>query len=291
MKRICFFSVLSLILLLFTGITTTGFAQNKTDVVVMLNGIKNEGKVVAIQANTIKFKHAGEDLEYELKKEEISKIQFATGRVEVLNEAPPIAASSPVSQSASSSADRKNKIAVLPFQFVTNDSGFEANQMGKQLQANCVSSFRKNTSNIIVQDPLTTNRLLAKNKIDMNDAATVDPAELAVVLGVEYVVFGTADVMNKGTISTGGAVTTYKDKEKQNRDKNNREIKATGTAVTGNSAITSTNYDTKVALTIYTDQGSSYYAKSKNAFGNGTDSYSGSLDYLIKRTPFGTKSR
>jgi hypothetical protein len=163
--------------------------------------------------------------------------------------------------------------------------------MSKQLQANCADSFRQHTSNIIVQDPLTTNRLLAKNNIDMNDAATVDPQELAVVLGVEYVVFGTVDVMNEGTISTGSAATTYKDKEKQNRDKNSKDTKASGTAVTSNSAITKTNYDTRVALNIYTDQGSTFYAKSRNAFGNGMDSYSGTLDYLIKRTPFGTKSR
>jgi hypothetical protein len=142
-----------------------------------------------------------------------------------------------------------------------------------------------------VQDPLTTNRLLAKNNIDMNDAAAVDPQELAVVLGVEYVVFGTVDVINKGTISTGSASTTYKDKEKQNRDKNSKDTKASGTATTSNNAITSTNYDTKVALNIYTDQGSTYYSKSRNAIGNQMDSYSNTLDYLIKRTPFGTKSR
>jgi TolB-like protein len=211
----------------------------------------------------------------------------------VINEARQTAASgsSQPSRSASNPADRKNKIAVLPFQFITNEPGIQTDQMSKQLQANCAGSLRKNTSNIIVQDPLTTNRLLAKNNIDINDPAAVDPQELAVVLGVEYVMFGTVDVINKGTISTGSAATTYKDKEKHNRDKNSKETKASGTAVTSNNAITSTNYDTKVALNIYTDQGSTYYSKSRKAFGNGLDSYSGTLDYLIKRTPVGTKSR
>ncbi len=32
-------------------------------------------------------------------------------------------------------------------------------------------------------------------------------------------------------------------------------------------------------------------AKSRSAIGNNMDSYTGTLDYLIKRTPFGTKSR
>jgi len=293
MKRICISSVLSLMLLLFSGMVTQGFAQSKTDAVIMLDGERKEGKVLGMGANTVKFQYTGEELEYELQKEEISKIQFATGRVEVINEAPQTAASgsSPPSRPASNPADRKNKIAVLPFRFVTNEAGLQSDQMSQQLQANCVSSFRQHTSNIIVQDPLTTNRLLAKNNIDMNDAATVDPQELAVVLGVEYVVFGSVDVINKGTISTGSTSTTYKDKEKQTRDKNSKDTKASGTATTSNNAITSTNYDTKVSLNIYTDQGSNYYAKSRNAFGNQMDSYSNTLDYLIKRTPFGTKSR
>ncbi len=287
MIRTCILSVFSLMLLLFSGIMTNGFAQSKTDAVIMLNGERNEGKVIGIGSNTVKFKYSGEDLEYELPKEEIGKIQFASGRVEVIQEAPSTAASLP----ASNPADRKGKIAVFPFQFVSNEPGLQSDQMSKQLQANCAGSLRQNTSNIIVQDPMATNRLLARNKIDVNDAAAIDPQELAVVLGVEYIVFGTVDVMNKGVISTGSAATTYKDKEKQNRDKNSKDTKASGTAVTSNSNITNTNYETKVALNIYTDQGSTYYAKSKNAFGNQIDSYLKTLDYLIKRTPFGTKSR
>ncbi|WP_147368043.1 hypothetical protein [Fibrisoma montanum] len=292
MKRDCLLSVLALMLLIFSGTITNSFAQSKTDAVIMLDGERKEGKVIEIQANTVKFKYAGEELEYELPKEKISKIQFATGRLEVINEAPQTAASSSQpARSASARADRKNKIAVLPFLFVTNEPGVPSDQMSKRLQANCASSLRQNTSNIIVQDPLTTNRLLAKNNIDMNDAAAVDPEELAIVLGVEYVVMGTVDVMNKGTISTGSAATTYKDKASQNRNKNSRDTKASGSAVTSNNTITNANYDTKVALTIYTDHGSTFYDKSRSALGNQIDSYSNTLDYLIKRTPFGTKSR
>lgn len=293
MKRICILSILPLMLLLFSGVVTPGFAQSKTDAVIMLNGERKEGKVIGMGANTVQFKYSGEDLQYELPKKDIRTIQFATGRVEVINEAPQTAASgsSPPSRPASNPADRKNKIAVLPFRFVTNEAGLQSDQMSQQLQANCVSSFRQHTSNIIVQDPLTTNRLLARNNINMNDPATVDPEALAVMLGVEYVVFGSVDVINKGTISTGSASTVYKDKEKQTRDKNSKDTKASGTATSSNNAITTTNYDTSVALNIYTDQGSTFYAKNRNAMGNGMDAYTNTLDYLIKRTPFGTKSR
>lgn len=188
-------------------------------------------------------------------------------------------------------ADRKNKIAVMPFQFLSNDPGYEPSQMSKRMQANCANSLRQNTSNILIQDPMTTNRLLAKNKIDVNDAASVDPQELAVLLGVEYLVFGAVDVVNKGASSTGSNVTTYKDKEKQDKDKNIKNTKASGTAITSNNATTTTNYATKVTLDIYTDQGSTYYTKSKSSFGSQIDSYVSTFDYLIKRTPFGSKNR
>ena len=188
-------------------------------------------------------------------------------------------------------ADRKNKIAVMPFQFLSNDPGYESGQMSKRMQANCASSLRQNTSNVLIQDPMTTNRLLAKNKIDVNDPAAVDPQELAVLLGVEYLVFGAVDVVNKGATSTGSNVTTYKDKEKQDKDKNSKNTKASGTSITSNNATTTTNYATKVSLDIYTDQGSTYYTKSRSSFGSQIDSYVSTLDYLIKRTPFGSKNR
>jgi hypothetical protein len=162
-------------LLLLGGMMTNGFAQGKTDAVIMLDGARKEGKVLGMGANTVKFKYTGEDFEYELPKKQIRKIQFATGRVEEINEAPQTAASGS------------------------------------------------------------------------------SPPET--------------------------------------RDKDSKDTKASGRATTSNSAITTTNYDTRVALNIYTDQGSTYYAKSRNAIGNSMDSYTGTLDYLIKRTPFGTKSR
>ncbi len=112
MKRICIRSVLPLLLLLSSGMVSTGFAQSKTDLVIVLNGERKEGKVIGMGSNTVQFKHAGEDLAYELQRDEISKIGFATGRVEVINEAPQRAASgsSPSSRHAINAADRKNQM-------------------------------------------------------------------------------------------------------------------------------------------------------------------------------------
>jgi hypothetical protein len=46
-------------LLLLGGMMTQGFAQSKTDAVIMLNGERKEGKVIGMGANTVKFKYPG----------------------------------------------------------------------------------------------------------------------------------------------------------------------------------------------------------------------------------------
>jgi hypothetical protein len=42
---------------------------------------------------------------------------------------------------------------------------------------------------------------------------------------------------------------------------------------------------------MYNDQGTSLYSESRKAFGSGIDAYTASLNYLIKRCPFGSKAK
>ncbi|GAA0880946.1 hypothetical protein GCM10009119_39160 [Algoriphagus jejuensis] len=57
-------------------------AQVKNDIVVLSNGEMKEGKVTGVTDSKIKFRYAGEELEYEFSKSQISKIEFGSGRVE-----------------------------------------------------------------------------------------------------------------------------------------------------------------------------------------------------------------
>lgn len=273
------------------------YSQETADVVVMLDGTQKNGKVISIESDTIKFKYSGEDLEYEFKKTDINKIIFASGRTEVFN-APKVTSST--DQNVSNASDRRGKIAVLPFDYITNDPSIMVASMSNRVQMACVNSLREYTTILLkIQDPMTTNAILAKNNLEFKTLRAITPKEMAVMLGVEYVVYGSTDVVNKGTFSSGSEITTYKDKKSKDSKqvyKNSKVIKhgdtrRSGTAVTSGSSSTRISYDTRVDLNIYNDTGSSVYSDSKRAFGSDLESYNSALNYLIKRTPFGTKAK
>jgi len=100
------------------------------------------------------------------------------------------------------------------------------------------------------------------------------------VLGVEYIIDGTV-TQTKGyeTSSTGGTSTsTIK------RDGNDNFKGATNYNSSYSNA--AQRYDVNVSLQIYMDNNASIYNKSHKALLSNTDgSYSGPLDYLLKRCP------
>lgn len=267
-------------LVLFFCISTNVLAQDK---VIMLDGEEKTGKVTGIEDDNIKFIHNGEDLEYSLKKIEIEKIIFSSGRTEVINKK-----QAPTTKIESNSIDRRNKIAILPFEVTTNDPSVDSKSMGSRIQNDCVFIFRENSvSTYEVQDAMTTESLLSQNGIDHTNIRSIPPKKMAELLGVEYVLYGTCDVQNKGAHTYSSSVTTYKEKE----DKNSRDHdkKTKGTEVTSNNSSTTIEYDTHITLSIFNDEGENVYSENRNPFGSGTDSYSAGIKYLVKRSPFGTK--
>lgn len=270
-------------LLLFTAMIMS--AQNKVDTVIMNNGEKREGKVTQMLENSILFVYKGETLSYEFKKSEINKIVFASGRTETISNA---STAVPVSV-VSSAADRRGKIAVLPFEFITNDPALNVNSMAEQLQADSFLSIKENTHGLEIQDPITTNSILAKNKIAYSNLKTVSPEEMATLLGVENVVYGIANVTNKGTSTYGSGLKSYDDKDVYKKEGGKETTKSSGSAYSSNSATTMINYQTKINLNIFNDKGTNLYSESRDAFGTGFDAYHATINYLIKRCPFGSK--
>jgi len=187
-------------------------------------------------------------------------------------------------------AARKGKIAVLPFEYISNDNAISPEQMGTQVQSACANSLREQASKLDVQDPMTTNALLGRNNVDASNMKTFLPNEIAELLGVEYIVYGTFSLINKGTVTTGSAVTTYKDEDKKKSDEAGTKKENKGSAVTTTSSSSYDNYDATVDVNIYNDQGSNVYSMSKKPFSAGLDSYNGSLDYILKRSPWGSKA-
>ncbi|AZJ35674.1 hypothetical protein [Tenacibaculum singaporense] len=266
-------SILSF-LILFLSFSAT--AQNNSDTVIMMDGKERKGKVTAINDNEITFIYTGETLEYKINRVKVNKIIFASGRTQLISEK----STKQNTQSTSNLAIRKGKMAVLPFKVITNMPSVDKEAVGRQIQTDCSNTIKKDAPMIEVIDPRIVNATLAKNNISVNQLETILPSELAITLGVEHVVFGSYDVENTGTRTSGSTVTSYKSKK-------NRK----GTAISSGSSYTSDTYDSKITMDIYNDKGSNIYSVSRKPFMAGLDKYHSTIKYLVKRAPFGSKHK
>src|SRR5690349_6583479 len=144
------------------------YAQNdkpqgneKYDTIWMKNNDVKVGNVTEVNDDAIKFVHKGETLSYILKKNDIVKIVFASGRVENI--------SSPATEdknlgAETSKTDHQNKAAVLPFSFINNQQGGDV-EMGYKIQSECYNYLSNKAATLKFQDPSTTNALLGKSGI------------------------------------------------------------------------------------------------------------------------------
>lgn len=269
-------------------------AQVKNDVVVLVSGEKKEGKVTGISETSVKFRYPGEEFDYEFAKGDIAQIEFASGRVEKFAQAPASGgnmASAPAAPRGNpgSSPDRHNKIAVLPFEFISNDPGMSPESMRTLTQSTTSNFVRDEYRTLTLQDPMTTNAILGKNNINHQNMSSFTPDELAALLGVEYVIYGTVNITNKGASTYGSAGTTYKEKENNSYNSNNSSTNTKGSAFSSSNSTTTINYDTTVDFRMFNDRGDNLYSQSRHVFGTTVDAYKGGIDYMVKRTPFGSK--
>ncbi|RUT72212.1 hypothetical protein D0817_00915 [Flavobacterium cupreum] len=259
----------------------------KNDSIFMMNGEKKEGSILSIKDKTIKFVYTGETLEYELEKADINKIVFASGRTEIIN----YFGNSEPDTRQSRPSDRKGKIAVLPFELISNDPSLDVYLLGEQLQAETYLSIKKYTSGLEMQDPITTNNLLAKYKLPYANLKAISPKEMAELLAVEIVVYGTANIRNSGASTYHGGFVSQNVMETKKKDGKKEKTNAFGTEYSSNSTTTVTNFDTKIILNFFNDRGADIYAVSRNSFGSDVDAYLATINYLVKRCPFGSKAK
>lgn len=265
MKKTFAFTILLALVL----IANSAFAQENFDKITMLNGEEHVGKVTAMDDQNIKFVHKDESLEYSYKKAEINKIQFSSGRIEVLNQV----ADDEDGSSGGNLQDYHNLIAVLPFTYLTREGGHDE-QMEKKVQSDCYNTLNKFARQFNLQDPVTTNATLIKNGISSDNIAGFTPAELCHILNVEYVVMGTVTVMYTSTTNS-----SYGSSQSQ-KDKKNRNV----TFSSGSSTAVD-NFKTTVDLKVYTTDGQNIFAQSHESFWQTEDAYLVTLQYLVKHSP------
>lgn len=290
-----FFVLLTFLsLTIFSQAQKTPTKQNdeKFDIILMMNGDELTGTVKEIQDQEIKFTYKGESLIYPLKKMDILKINFASGRIEFFNKPPLPSESAEQKQEENVSAvnpnssgdnlfnnknnrigDHHNKVAILPFQYLI-DKQRAADEMSNEVQQECYSYLQKHSEGLSILDPRTTNALLAKAGVDFNSIESFTMDELAGILGVEYIVDGRVVQTRTGVVSTQS--NSYNDRY---NNKNNSYSSS------GYSTSTSTQkFQTKMNLSIFTDRNTNIFSEEKISIWS-TDTYKSTLAYLLKRTP------
>ena len=264
---ICFFFISSMIL----------FAQKaNVDKVIKLNGEEMLGTVTEIGETYIKFIYKGESLSYTVKTSEINKIQFASGRVEFFTESP-LASSTANEEALTSSVQaHHNQVAVLPFDYM-NTGGGRDDKMGLKVQSDCYTFLKKRAKQFNIQDPMTTNAILVKSKISLENLTGLTPQEMANLLGVEYVVYGSVVISQTGVTSSSSSF--FSGKSSGSRYKSSNFGTSSATA----------NFNTSVDMKIYTDEGQNVYSNTHDSFWPNENAYEITLQYLIKRTPLYSK--
>ncbi|MES2653256.1 MAG: hypothetical protein V4663_16065 [Bacteroidota bacterium] len=261
------------------------FAQSpvkpKTDIVLKSNGEEMKGKVIKITDTDISFIYSGETAEYVIKKSDVLKITYSSGRVETLGQAalPSQQRQKETVSMVASSTDHHNKIAVLPFTFLMdNQPGADA--VGYKAQEDTYGFLSQHSAGYTLLDPRTTNALLSKAGVTKDKMMNFTMKEICDILGVEYVIDGSVS-QTKGyqTSSTSGSSNT---KIKKDGDDKLKGISSSGSSYSN----AAQRYDVAVSLHIYMDNNASIYNQSHKAFLSSTDAgYTSPLEYLLKRCP------
>jgi len=271
-----------ILLFLLSVASLTSFSQNekKHDVVVKLNGDQLNGDVLEVSDSSIRFTYTGEKLVYTIKKSEILKIQFASGRVETINA--PAANVQAAAAVPENNEDRRNKVAILPFSFI-KDGQPAAQEVSDEIQNELFAMLGKHSGVYTVLSPRATNVKLNKAGITKANILNYTMAEICQVVGAEYVIDGM--ITQNRTTQTNYANTSYNDKTKQND--NSDDKKTSGYASSSSTSVQ--NYQTTMDMKIYNDKSDIIYNQNRKAFWNTGDAYKNTMEYLIKRSPLYSK--
>lgn len=267
------------VFLFLSGFPLSAQTNGKTDVIFKLNGDELKGEVKAMEENAVKFVYTGEALEYTIKKDEIAKIVFRSGRVEVIN------SSSPANNNRSEfpnanqpAANHKNRVAILPFR-VLMDGKASGEDMQIKIQNECSALLNQHLGSLVLNDNQLTNATLIKAGINAQNMMGYTMQEICDLLGVEYVISGivTIDRTDQTTYSSNTQNSAYKKTDDAQKSKS---------STYGSSYTTNTqNYATSLLLSIYNDKNENVFNQERKAFWHMQDAYKATLEYLIKRSP------
>lgn len=272
-----------LTVLLFIGINS--IAQNY-DIILKTNGEEMEGNVKEIQEESLSFIYKNETIEYSVKQIDIVKITFASGRVQFFNKF-----DQPGNPSNANLEDHHNKVAVLPFAYIKDQSEGDP-VMTNKIQSETFALLSKHRGGLTYQSTNDTNALLIKAGVTNNNIQGYTMGEICTILGVEYVIQGMVSVekTTQQNINTYSETSKNKGNNKAYIDKNghlignplsNGKSQSYGTSISTNTQ----NYATSMTMNVFNDKGDNIYSQDHTSFWNTQDAYKITLKYLAKRMP------
>jgi hypothetical protein len=278
--------------LAFVLLSLATFAQKSTDdIILKLNGDEMIGKVTEMNDDNVKFTYKGETIIYTVKKSDILKITFASGRIEFINK-PTLPSESNGGGSGNTQTataapkvapaleDHHNKVAILPFRFIADRQKGD-DEIGYRVQDEAFAYLSKHSAGLELQPTTTTNALLLKAGVTFENERAFTPVDICNILGVEYFLQGTVSQSRAGAISTQSG--SASNKTNYNSGKSGNDTKST--LYGSSTAITTETFKTSVTMNVFNDKGSSLFSQSHDAFFNTESAYRNTLQYLLKRTP------
>lgn len=266
---------LPLLVLLFQ--MTLAFTQgnDKFDQVLMLNGEEKIGTVTGMEDDYVMFKFKGEALEYKLKKSDIFRIKFASGRTELFSttDSGDNGSNNQVTTDKSTTV-QANSIAIMPFRIISSIGQENPEEMSMQIQGDYYSYVSGSGGKYNYQDPMKTNATLRKKGISPETVRNYEADELCEILGVEFVVLGSLERNKTGTSTTANASATTK--KKGNTQNSNATMNSN----------TEEEFKTTLTVSVYNNKAERIFDQKKTSLWSSPTAYRSTLNYLIKRTPF-----
>ena len=271
-KKTSLFAVL--LLALANILLAQGSGITKTDKVVFLDGNAKEGKVTAFVNDKIRFTHRGETLNYEFSKKEIERIEYASGRIELITGKKAVENGAPF-------VNARNRVAVLPLSYIADSHSSKMENMPFLLQEMTIEFLTKSAAELKFIDPAEMNAVLVKAGIDESKLREYTPKDLAELLHVEYIIMGSV-MQDRGKIVT---VNHNRTQSRKNIDRDWDRYRVKERRESHGSTVTGQQIENQVSLSIYNNIGEKIYSKSRHSLLSDMDGYKSTLRYLLKRTP------
>jgi len=264
----------TLLSILFAFAIVFAYSQDEvqTDKVLLNDGHVMVGEVVKQDDSVITFIRAGELSERIIALADVTRIDYADGKVWKISFGE---MDEDTKDWDTKMALYKNKIGVLPFVYDDDYNEDVPQSKSLEVQLNCIKDIERVNNSVDVLHIDSVNARLDRNNINWRNIGKYMPAEVADIVGAEYVVYGKV------------IVTPLGDKEAKKSDSFGTENQTVDNPQGRREgvSINSKRFETIVSLNIFNILGETVFSNAHESFWQTPDAYHINLDYLINQSP------